>query len=249
MRVRPIPQVHRERFGRDRVLAQQVIRHQRIVGSSVCESLGREPRAILEARRAFVAIEFGEQTRIVGGIHHNSDIGVVLGGATQHRRPAHIDVLDDLVIVHAGLRHRCREGIEIHDEQVDGQDAFALHHRIVGATAAEEATVDLRMQRLDAPVHDLRKAREIGHFTHFDAGIGQRTRGTAGGQQLHATRHQLARELQQPGLVRNGNESAADRQIHGYLRPFPAVRVSCPAGAKLTPTGRTRAASCAACRA
>ena len=60
--------------------------------------------------------------------------------------------------VQPGLRDRRRERIEVHHHQVDGLDAVLGHHRVVGAAPAEQAAVDLRVQRLDAAVHDLGEA-------------------------------------------------------------------------------------------
>ncbi len=75
------------------------------------------------------------------------------------------------------------------------------------------------MQRLDASIHDLGETGEFRHLAHGDARVGQLPRRAARGQQLHAARGQLAREFEQPGLVRDGNEGTADRQIHVVARP------------------------------
>ncbi len=129
------------------------------------------------------------------------------------------------------------ERIEVDHQQVDGRDAFARHHRIVGAAASQQAAVDLRVQRLDAPVHDFRKAGDAGHFTNRDAGCRQRARGATGGKQFDTARGQGARQVDQAGLVGNRQQRATDRLIHGFACLY-----------EVTPTGRIRATSCAACR-
>jgi hypothetical protein len=59
------------------------------------------------------------------------------------------------------------------------------HDRIVDAATAEEPAVNLRMQRLDPAVHDLRKAGVCGHLLHRDALLLQQRGGAAGGEQLY----------------------------------------------------------------
>ena len=76
-----------------------------------------------------------------------------------------------------------------------------------------------------------------GHFTDRNSGCCQRARGATGGQQLNATRGKGARQFDEAGLVGNRQQRATDRLIHCCL-PFYGV----------TPRGRIRAISCAACR-
>ncbi len=51
---------------------------------------------------------------------------------------------------------------------------------LVGAPG-EQAAVDLRVQRLNPPVHHFGKAGMIGNLDHCDAGIAQGFGGAAGG--------------------------------------------------------------------
>ena len=73
--------------------------------------------------------------------------------------------------------------------------------RFVDAAAPEKAAVDLRVQGLDAAVHDFRKAGVFGDFLDRNAVTNQEVGGAAGGQKLDAPFSQLARKLDDPGLV------------------------------------------------
>jgi hypothetical protein len=66
------------------------------------------------------------------------------------------------------------------------------------------------VQRLDAPVHDLREAREIVDGPDGDAGALELLRGAAGGDDLDAEIGEAGREVDDPALVRDRQQSAAD---------------------------------------
>ena len=87
-------------------------------------------------------------------------MGVVLGRGADQRRAADVDVFD--AVVEAGTRRDRRlEGVEVDDHEVDGGDAVLGHGLEVRGLvpAREDTAMDARLQGLDAPVHDLGKAR------------------------------------------------------------------------------------------
>ena len=67
-----------------------------------------------------------------------------------------------------------------------------------------------RMQRLDAAVHHLGKAGELGHVADLEPGGGKRLGGAAGRNQFHAVAAERARELDQSGLVGHRDQGAGD---------------------------------------
>ena len=71
----------------------------------------------------------------------------------------------------APLRDRRLERIEVHDEEIDRRDAMREHRRLVLRVLADrqQAAVNLRVQRLDPPVHHLGKAGEIGDIADREA--------------------------------------------------------------------------------
>ena len=136
---------------------------------------------------------------------------MVLGGGANHRRPADVDILD------AGAetgtrRHGFLEGIQVHRQQIDPADSVPGHGVGMGGhvAQAQQAAVDLRMQRLDAPVQHLGKSGVVGNLAHLDARVGEGARGTASGKDLDSLRFQRPAEFDEPRLVGNGDQSAAD---------------------------------------
>jgi len=71
------------------------------------------------------------------------------------------------------------------------------------------------VQRLHAPVHDLRKAGEVLDRADVEAGRGQLGRGAAGRDELDAEIDQATGELDDAALVRDGQQRAADRYCCG----------------------------------
>ncbi len=110
-----------------------------------------------------------------------------------------------------GARNGRFERIQIHDDEIDRLDAVLRHDGIVSAAPAENPTVDLRVQRLDAAVHQFRKARVFGHFPRRDAGFRQRAMCVAGAQNFDAARRERRREFDDAGFVGNADERPADR--------------------------------------
>ncbi|OWK20373.1 hypothetical protein AJ88_30040 [Mesorhizobium amorphae CCBAU 01583] len=76
------------------------------------------------------------------------------------------------------------------------------------------------MQCLDAAVHDLGKAGQLGDVAHGYAGFGDRLRGAAGGDQFDAGRGERLGEIDEAGLVENGQQRAADRNEVGRWNVF-----------------------------
>ena len=86
-----------------------------------------------------------------------------------------------------------------------------VHDRVVDAAPAEQAAVDARMQRLDAPVHDFGKAGHFADFGHVQTGVAQRARRAAGRDQADAEGIEAAGEFDESGLVRHADQRAPDR--------------------------------------
>ena len=144
---------------------RQIRGHHGVVGGGVGEGLGGQARARGELAPAPVRVELREQRAVVGRVHDHQHGGVVLGRGAQHGGSADVDVLDRLLVAAAGTGDGGGEGVEVHHQQVDGRNAVLGHDGIIDAAAAEQSPVDLRVQRLDAPVHDLGEAgvaRDLG---------------------------------------------------------------------------------------
>ena len=87
---------------------------------------------------------------------------------------------------------------------------------VFGAVAAgEDAGVDLGDEGLDPAVEDFREAGVVGDVLDRDGGVAQRVGGAAGGEDFGPVGDEGAGEVEQAGLVGNGDECAADGGGHG----------------------------------
>ena len=196
-----------------------------------------------------------EEAVVVGRVGEHRDAGVVLRRRAQHGRSADVDVLDGVLVRAIGLRDRRFERVEVHHQQVDGFDAVLGHDRVIGAGAAEQATVHFGVQGLDAAVHDLREAGDRRDVGDGETGLAQGLRRAAGGEQDHALRRERLRQRQQAGLVGNGQQGPADGlAVVGHAAPSAhrgrkdADYTGRDARARLSRAGRAPRASCAAWR-
>src|SRR5690606_23870836 len=98
-----------------------------------------------------------------------------------HRRTANIDILHDAGIIAAAEPHFL-ERVEIDDDQIDSSNTMLLHRILVLSviTDAQKATMNKRMERLDAPIHNLRKACQFGNVADGEAFALKRSRRSAG---------------------------------------------------------------------
>ena len=135
-------------------------RDRRIVGGGAGEGACRERFAQGKRRRAAMRRHLVEHAGIVGRLGDDGDARVVLGAGADQSRAADVDILDACGEIGAA-RDRLLEGIEIDHEKVDRRDRVLFKRALMRLVAAhrEQPAVDLRMQRLDAPVHHLRHAR------------------------------------------------------------------------------------------
>jgi len=106
---------------------------------------------------------------------------MVLGGGADHGRAADVDVLD-AVLVNLSCRGGGLERVEVDDQKIDRRDAVGQHGRLMLRVRPhpQKAAVNGRMQRLDAPVHHLREAGEVGDLLHGQARVGERLMRAAG---------------------------------------------------------------------
>jgi hypothetical protein len=88
--------------------------------------------------------------------------------------------------------------------------ASLVHDAFVDPAAAEQATVNCRMQGLDPAVHDLGEARLVGDLSGLDASFAQLFCGAARGQYFSAEFGQAFDKGDQVALVRDTDERASD---------------------------------------
>ena len=177
---------------------------------------------------------------------------MILGRRAHHGRAADVDVLDRFLERAARLRDGGGKRIEIDDDEVDRLDAVLAHDGVVDAAPAEQSAVDLRMQRLDAAVHDFGKTGDGRHIGDLDAVGAQHLRRAAGREQRDAATRELTRELEQAFLVRDAEQCAADRDVVTSAsfseQALCGRRTRSRSDARLSLRSCKPSASCAACR-
>ena len=152
---------------------------------------------------------------------------MVLGRCPDHRGSTDVYVLDGLVIARS-TRNGFLKRVKVHDQQIDRTDPVLLHRRYMFRFVAqcEQSAMYGRVQRLDAPIHHFRKARDVRHIRHVQASISQHSRRSTGAQQRNTARGKALGKIKQASFVRNGNECALWRHEigHGIRGSFGAGR-------------------------
>src|SRR5690606_4279156 len=97
---------------------------------------------------------------------------------------------------------------------VDRRDRMRGERIVVDAATSEQAAVDLRVQRLDAPVHDLGKPRDLRDLGDGQRRVAKRSRRASGRDQLERQIEQSSCELDDPALVGNAQQCTTIRLHH-----------------------------------
>src|SRR5208283_5928577 len=123
---------------------------------------------------------------------------------------------------------RCLERIKIDHEEIDRRDAMRQHRRLMFRVFpyCQKTAMNLRMQRFHSPIHEFRKAGDIGDIADRKTSVGQRLAGAAGRHKLNAKTRETAREINKAGLVGNGYQradSAAEAFGHDVFSPRPGL--------------------------
>ncbi len=144
--------------------------------------------------------------------------GVVLSGAAYERRSADVYVLDRFFVGHAGLGHGGGEGIQVHHDQFEGQNAVIRErlHIVRVVVSAENAAVDLRMERLYAAVHHFGKAGVVGDVAHREAEPFDKLARAAGAEEFDAARREPASKHVETRFITHADQSPTNRRIHAH---------------------------------
>ncbi len=153
---------------------------------------------------------------VVRRVADDADVRVVLRGRAQERRAADVDLLDRLRERRPAPRDGFLERVQVHDDEVDRSDAVRRGLAAVALLGAveEDAAEELRVERLDAPAEDLRKAREVRDVRDGEARCGEVLRGAARRKEPEALRDERAGEFVEAGAVgdREEGEPGASRR-------------------------------------
>ena len=182
-----------------------------IVGARLLEHRKGKALARGQRRCTIVRAHLVQHRVVVGRVCDHRDEGVVFRRATQHGRPADVDVLDRVGVIHVRLGHRLLEGVEVHHHHVDGLNAVGVRvvHVTLVVAARKQAAVHLRVQGLHPPVHDLGKTGEVLDGDDGHARLHQRLRRAARADDLDAKLvGQRATKLRDARLVRDRHNRA-----------------------------------------
>jgi hypothetical protein len=195
----------------------EIVADRRVVLRHAVEGGHRQREALGGRELAVVGLQFGQQFGVLVGRGRHRHSREVLGGAAQHRRAADVDVLHGILELAVSVGGDRFERIQVQHQQVDRGDPVLGHHRVIGSGAAEQAAMHQRMQRLDPAIHHFRKAGELGDIPDRQAGLADRLGGAAGGEQLDVAGGQCLGQVDQAGLVGNGQQRPAHGQeISGH---------------------------------
>ena len=83
--------------------------------------------------------------------------------------------------------------------------------------AAEKAAMDLRMQRLDPPIHHFREAGMLGDLFDRKSGLPQHLGGAAGREQFHVVAGQTLGQFQNSIFITNREQGSPDWGVRTHL--------------------------------
>src|SRR5918994_7364068 len=198
----------------ERLTSQEPGRDRSLVRRGCRERLGRQapPRVLREPPRRAQLLE---DLRVTLRRADGRAGGKVLRGSAQHRRPADVDHLDRVRLGDAVARDDLREGVEAHAHEVERLDAVVVERgQVVRMVAArQDRRVDPRVERLHAAAEHLRDLGQLFHRRRVDPALREMLGGAAACDEVDSEVLETLRELDQPGLVPGGQESAADHSI------------------------------------
>src|SRR5690606_31512357 len=119
------------------------------------------------------------------------------------------------------VRDDLREGIEVQNQHVDRGYAVAGDgvHVVLPVAASKQRAVDGRVQRLDAPLEDLRETGQVADLDDLQPGVAQRPGCAAGGYQFQPGRGEPAPGLLNTRLVRDADQCPRHRRLPSPFTP------------------------------
>ena len=138
-------------------------------------------------------------------IDHDRDRSVIFSRRTNHGRTTDINVLNGIFKGAIRFGDGLCERIKIDHNQIDGANLIRLGLlKMAGViTAIQNATMNLRMQRLHATTKDLRAAGIGGDIDHGYISTTQCAGRSTGAQKFNAGLDQTLGKRNQSGLIRN----------------------------------------------
>ena len=144
-----------------------------VICGCVGERLTGEILAFLKCRAT--GLDGGRNAVVVLGVGNHHNIGVVLRGGSNHRRPTNVDLLDDVSRGGVRVRDGRLERVEIADNKIDRGDSTLLQivnvslHR----TVRQNRTMDRWMERLHPTTEHLGGTGDISNVDHHQTSVSE----------------------------------------------------------------------------
>ena len=170
----------------------------------------RQPPARSQAQVSAACGHLLSNGRIIVRRGHNRHVAKILGRGAHHRRPADIDILDDLVKMYSWFSGGLFKGVKVHHHHVDRLNPMLARRRHVCCIVPDmqDAPVDFRVKGLHPPIHHLRKAGKLGDVFHRNTCIAQQLGRASSRDQLDFQAGQFGGKLNNPSLIGNAQNSA-----------------------------------------
>ncbi len=151
------------------------------------------------------AAELLEHVPVVRGIDDDEHVAKVLGRRPDQARPADVDLLDQRVERGLGVLRGLGEGIQVHDDEIDGRDSVARDRReVVGPRAAgQDAGMDGWMKGLDPAVHHFGESGHIRDAQDAQTSCRERRGRPSSRDEFDPEGAQAPAKVSQPGFIRN----------------------------------------------
>ena len=207
------------------MLTTEVVGNGAVVTRRHIENFRSQPAPEFDRGGACMLRHFAQNFRVIARIADHGDRLVVLRRAAQHGGSADIDVFDRFPSRHAVAGNCLFESVKIHHDEINGGDTVrgGLRDVLRKITTKEQTAVDQGMQCLHPPVEHLGKSGVCGNVGHGKAGLAQRRRRAAGGQNFHTVPGQAAGKVNKPGFVGHGKKGTA------YFHQDPIISAREPA--------------------
>ena len=152
---------------------------------------------------------------VLGWIHHDGHVFVVLCCRTNHGRTADIDIFNGFCSGYVWFGNGFTERIEVHSHQINAFDAVFLHsfHMFRIITDSEDASVNLGMQCFHTAIHHFRKSGHFGNRFYRNACCCNGLHGTAGGNDFHTQFMKSFCKFYDPCLIRYTDQGSFNCHI------------------------------------
>ena len=216
-------------------LARQPARHRRIISRRLGKRGKRHLLPERQTGRPIARFHLLQQRRIIRRVGDHRHKPMVLRCSPDHRWPADVDILDAGRMICA-LGDSIFKRVQVGNQQINRLDPMRGHRQqmLVIIAQRQQCPVDIRVQRLDPPIHHFRKARHLGHIPHLQPGGAQHVGCASGRDQFDPKPRQGPAQFDQPGLVGNRDQRAANRDEICHGGPLANCQ------SRLTVSSRTR---------